>query len=116
MSVPVIVAAAQFDGGSINLPFQETTALVPQAAFTLASDATVTITAFSDNLEPNDVEIILTLDGSTVLFDGGAGLRLTFTRRLVAGSHTVDYTAFAFGSNVSATNRGVVVTDLTSGV
>lgn len=115
MSVPLIVAAVQFEDGSINLPFQQTTALVPQVSFTLASTTIVTITAFSDDLEPNDVEIILTLDGSTVLFDGGAGLRLTFTRELAAGSHTVDYTAFAFGPNVSANNRGVIVTDLTSG-
>ena len=116
-AVPVMVAALAVEPDDLPLPFQELVPLVDQLSFTLASGATVNISAFVEGVRANDGQMVLTLDGDVVLLDGGDISEWpSYTRSLPAGTHTVDCVGFAFGSNVTVGHRGVIVTDLTTGM
>lgn len=113
--VPVTVAALNVQSDEVQLPFQELVPLLDRLTFTLTSDATVTMVAFAEGTRVNDAQAFLTLDGDVALLEGDLIDRPSYTRLLSAGTHTVDYTTFAFGPNVVVGYRGVIVTDLTTG-
>lgn len=116
VAVAATTAAISVQSDDLNMTYNADTAFVSQVNFTLASQATVLISAFAENLDTNDVQITLTLDGGTILYQGGAGTRVAFTRTLAAGAHTIDYSGFSFASDAVAKYRGVTVLDYTSGI